>query len=343
MIIKSFAAPTMAGALKLVKETLGGDAIVLKTKDRSRLGNLTDGNRFEITACIDETLVSKPIDEITKVNADEEITIEAMIDEQTINEIESPVDDHGSEFAEEIDQIRINLINSDVPRDLTDQIISEARTDSNMNLREKALEVIRNKFEGRIKSNLTVMPGSKIAFIGLSGAGKSSVMSKVSANLSMIPGNKLKLVTLNQISENTETDTFNKDFTKQFNIVEKNSVNNAIIMIDTPPVTFKSDNRDLIEKLSAIRPEIIFLVYSANKRSVDLLDTIERFKKLAPTYQVATHLDETDRWGGILTMTENMDIPLAFITDSPGGEGQLYTPGPDILASQILNTGAYNE
>ena len=51
MIIKSFTAETMTAALKTVRQELGGDAVVLKSR---QLSNGTDANRVEVTACLDK-------------------------------------------------------------------------------------------------------------------------------------------------------------------------------------------------------------------------------------------------------------------------------------------------
>ena len=51
MIIKSFTADSVAAALKEVRAELGGEAVVLKTR---QLVNPGDSNRIEITACLDK-------------------------------------------------------------------------------------------------------------------------------------------------------------------------------------------------------------------------------------------------------------------------------------------------
>ena len=108
------------------------------------------------------------------------------------------------------------LIDSDVPHEMADQIIADILVDStNSDCFTKATEIIKNKLARTIEANLTVMPDSKIAVVGLSGSGKSSVVAKISANLGMIPGNKLKLVSLEQLSDDgiSQSEYFdNKDF-----------------------------------------------------------------------------------------------------------------------------------
>ncbi len=51
MIIRSFVAESVAGALKDVRSQMGGEAVVLKTR---RLSENDEGGRFEVTACLDK-------------------------------------------------------------------------------------------------------------------------------------------------------------------------------------------------------------------------------------------------------------------------------------------------
>ena len=54
MIIKSYTAPTVAAALKMIREEMGGDAVVLNTKINSDAKPNLVEERVEVTACIDD-------------------------------------------------------------------------------------------------------------------------------------------------------------------------------------------------------------------------------------------------------------------------------------------------
>ena len=58
MIIKSFTGPTVAAALKLVRDEMGGDAVVLKTRVLPIDETIVVNERVEVTACIDESILS---------------------------------------------------------------------------------------------------------------------------------------------------------------------------------------------------------------------------------------------------------------------------------------------
>ena len=56
MIIKSFVAESASAALKMVREEMGGDAIVLKTR---QVFDRTNRPRVELTACIEKASVAQ--------------------------------------------------------------------------------------------------------------------------------------------------------------------------------------------------------------------------------------------------------------------------------------------
>ena len=55
MIVKSFIADSVAGALKMVRSELGGDAVILKTRKIESIKQKMVGGRVEVTACIDQS------------------------------------------------------------------------------------------------------------------------------------------------------------------------------------------------------------------------------------------------------------------------------------------------
>ncbi|HDL03578.1 MAG TPA: hypothetical protein ENH25_05550, partial [candidate division Zixibacteria bacterium] len=94
--------------------------------------------------------------------------------------------------------------------------------------------------------------------------------------------------------------------------------------------------KKLAEELMSVAPDIVFFVFSVCNRSHDLIDSINMFENLSPTCLVASHLDETDRWGGITAMAEYLNIPVSYVTDSPGGIGELRVPDAAAIARRLL-------
>ncbi|RKX20827.1 MAG: hypothetical protein DRP35_05405, partial [Candidatus Zixiibacteriota bacterium] len=89
MIIKSFKAETSASALKMVRSEMGGDAIILKTRELiGELGN----NRIEITACLENPTVGQSnaiFPDATKQEAKKQGAGDSMISSDSKNRIDS--------------------------------------------------------------------------------------------------------------------------------------------------------------------------------------------------------------------------------------------------------------
>ena len=364
MVIKSFSAPTVAAALKKIREELGGDAVVLRTKVCSGKEVSLTGQRFEVTACIDEQELSKhrafrnnkPFVKETSV-----MKIEKAVDpkpennkeikdfaglEKTLNRIlsahRSP--DLFTDLPTEVKPVFLNLIDSDVPVEIAHRMARRTldSADTGSNIEQAALTVVHDEI-GRITSaNISIEPGMKIAFVGPSGGGKTSVMGKAAAQLCTKYGRKIKLLSLDQmkiaayeeIGAYADLLDLQAGFCRQ---LQDNRDNDSVCLIDTPAIgCTERRQKKLAEELMSVAPDIVFFVFSVCNRSHDLIDSINMFENFSPTCLVASHLDETNRWGGITAMAEYLNIPVSYVTDSPGGIGELRVPDAAAIARRLL-------
>jgi len=364
MVIKSFSAPTVASALKKIREELGGDAVVLKTNECPREESSLTGQRFEVTACIDEQAFSKhkadrrskpaaqnpkkdesPKKDNPVTGIDKEIKDFAGL-EKTLNRIlsvhRSP--DIFTDLRADIKPLFLNLLDSDVPVEIAHRIAEKTAEcdDGCGNIEQTAMAVIHDEIKRVTSAAVTIEPGMKVAFVGPSGAGKTSVMGKAAAQLCTKFGQKVKLLSLDQmkiaayeeIGAYADLLDLHAGFCRQ---LQDGKDDDSVCLIDTPSVgCVERRQQKLIEELASVAPDIVFFVFSVCSRSHDLIDSINMFEKFAPQFLVASHLDESDRWGGIAAMTEYLNIPVAFITDSPGGIGEMRIPDAAAIARRLL-------
>jgi flagellar biosynthesis GTPase FlhF len=166
----------------------------------------------------------------------------------------------------------------------------------------------------------------KIAFVGPRGGGKSSVMAKTAAQLTTRLGLSTRLVSLEHQTKSEDEPILSPDDDK-----------NSVLLIDTPPIDRNRDPQmKMPERLNMMGVNQLFFVFSACSRTSDLINEADLFRLYAPTFMIATHLDETSRWGGIISMTDYMDSQLAFVTDTPGDSGELIAPNAHTLAAALL-------
>ncbi|MEW5924165.1 MAG: hypothetical protein AB1746_09270 [Candidatus Zixiibacteriota bacterium] len=364
MIIKSFGAPTVAAALKKIREELGGDAVVLKTRVCPEMEAALTGQKFEVTACIDENSYSqykssKKSPKTTTTSAvetdrkkvvvtpqDDNKTADFAGLEKTFNRIlsahRSP--DLFTTLPKDVRPVMLNLLDSDVPIEIAHRIAQRTSENHNAadNIDQTALAILHDEIRRITTATVSVERGMKIAFIGPSGVGKTSVMGKAAAQLCTKFGQKVKLLSLDQmkiaayeeIGAYADLLELQAGFCRQ---LQAGIDEDSVCLIDTPSVGCAERRQEKLRgELESIAPDIIFFVFSACNRATDLIDSINMFEKFKPNYLVATHLDETDRWGGIPAMAEYLDIPTAFITDSPGGIGELHVPDAAAIARRLL-------
>ena len=147
MIIKSFTGPTVAAALKLVRDEMGGDAVVLKTRVLPIDETKVVTERVEVTACIDESILSpgqidymlkkdeKRSDNISKNSGKAGTSdVTAETPENLQNELnkkpDSILNSHGNtespeEISSDVKPVYYDLLDADIPVEITRQLIED--------------------------------------------------------------------------------------------------------------------------------------------------------------------------------------------------------------------------
>ncbi len=235
MIIKTYRAESTAAALKMVREELGGDAYVLKTREVD--GSSREG-RMEVTACLengdasDLSPTAKTMKDRTtvKTESDQSMPVERVvstpetIDAQVVPVVETrndKLDSRIDRIEKRLDQIfNLNLkaavesdkltrcreiINAlkqaDVPSDFLDAFMMTLIEMDESDIADVSL------VQGKLVSKLSTMmvpdlafkPGDRVLFVGPAGAGKSSLMGKLAAQLVATDKRKVRLVTLDDV------------------------------------------------------------------------------------------------------------------------------------------------
>lgn len=347
MIIKSFTGPTVAAALKQVRDEMGGDAVVLKTRVLPIDETIIVNERVEVTACIDESILSPgKIDYMLK--KDEKSSDSKHNGFGTIGaSAESDTEDLPQEILDEVETVHQKLIDADIPDDISRRLIAEIKKRYSLDLdigdiAQKTLSNYLNQFS---ISDIDFKPGMKVLFTGFSGAGKTSALAKLAAQLVSGLGLKVTLSSLDDIKVaayeelGSYADILNLP-SAMFDELARQQKNDSLILIDTPPLPVDPTRRqELLEKINTVAPDITFLVFSARNRSCDLVDAVSIFRSVSPDYLIAGHLDETKRWGSIYSMVECLKTPLAFTTNSPGGMGELSRTNETEIARMVLTNG----
>ena len=350
MIIKSYIESTAAAALKKIREEMGDQALILHTR------HIRDGRasrKIEVTACIDEALVpslkalinpdTTTEDEIAPRGVETDRETERPVPEA--ENVSAPLVPAIDTVASRLSNVHDRLMDFDVPSGQADILLEELR-----NI-EDADQITNSTIHGALKSSIaklindkvTIPTGSKVMFIGTSGAGKTSTLAKMAAELTAFRRTKVRLTSFDtqKISAHEEVGGYADLLDAPYEVnphKELEAAKNEVILIDTPSLSYSASGITAVQSLiNLVKPNLVFMVLSVCNRANDLIEFKEGIQTVQPDLLIATHLDETRRWGSMLAAAMATGIPLAFVTDSPGGVGELHVPDPDKVIAKMMN------
>jgi len=288
MIIKSFTADTAAAALKKVREEMGRDAIVLRTRQ------LQEDNRrkgIEITACIDRPTVARATSimsdtksikpsqskrgngkSFTKHTPNRAGTENSYSQSANVN-LGSRIDEIDRkldwllqlELQSHSDQERFGAL-KDVywhlkEADLPDLFLNQFMTAlvEEYGQRHDTVTFARKKLVEHLSSlmlpGLSFKPGDRLLFLGPAGAGKSSVMGKLAARLIVLEKQKVKLSCLDfsKIAAHDELASYAEilgvNVSNPLNdSVSRTGGDNCIMLIDSPALPLDQEKLERLKK-----------------------------------------------------------------------------------------------
>jgi len=187
-----------------------------------------------------------------------------------------------------------------------------------------------------------------IALIGPTGVGKTTTIAKLAATDAIFRHKKVGLLSMDtyRIAAIDQLRVF-ADLSKipmevayspddMSRAVQKFS-RKDVIYIDTPGRSPRDGEgiREIQDYLAAIQPDEVHLTVNLSTRSEDLLDAMKRFQVIPSNRIIFTKLDETDRYGNMLTVLKHYRIPVSFVTfgqDVP----KTFRPATQSFLSQLI-------
>ncbi len=376
MIIKSFTGESAAAALKKVRTEMGGDAVVLKTREVH--GDLR--NRFEITACLDKPSVAQSSTLLTEKNVtpsaparkqlppvnrmEAETTDRPSIEEmyERMRGIEHKLDRffsigagpiQGIEKNEGVQKLYSRLADLDVPEDYIGTLLSatvENCSDVSA-LPSELAKAIESSFASMAVTDLEFKPGDTLLFVGPPASGKTSALGKLAAHLVLHSKKKVNLVSLDTMKVGAYDEIHNYgdllgvEVTDAFRSsrVEMPSAD-AITLIDSPGLSSEATRRQqVVDKVKRLNPTYCFATFSALTRSSDVTTFLDWVGPFSPTHLIGTMLDVTERFGSLIAAAHRGSLRIAFTTDAPGGMGSIKTFDAAGLAGTITGVEVGHE
>lgn len=199
-----------------------------------------------------------------------------------------------------------------------------------------------------------IRPLSQQVFIGVAGAGKSSLITRLATNTSFYGRRRCGVII---VAPSTDEHRYRSDDTAFYraaglpvqNVTDAEEVPQALrrlhgfdhVLIDTPAIPLRP--RPMRDALARLRPFIQQLtpvqthfVLDATRALDDLDAELLKRMPVSPDVIAITHMDETTRPGRVLEWLRNAGLPVNLVGSSPEIDGGLTTFSPADVAEQLL-------
>ena len=360
MIVKSFIADSVAGALKMVRSELGGDAVILKTRKLDPLQQRVGGGRVEVTACIDQPgppITVEPREPEARRPAVAPAAYRADLIVEKLDFLADILQLPGRArvFSGAVGRLFTTLLKADFPEALAHDVAERlsGRFENNEDsgaVTAAAAEILIDQLPdwSRIPKFQT---NQKIVLVGPPGAGKTSLMGRLAGYLLSEKRLAVCLASLDQVkvSAPEEFQTYaailDVDHYQLSREIDRAQIDRRgqekVTLIDMPAVNPKDPETigAYAEKLARIKPHRVIGVFSALYRSGDLFDMIRAFKPFGLTELAFTMTDQTTRLGAMMALSIQSGLPISLL--GTGQKAVAINPAPDsaVLIRSLFGAG----
>jgi len=332
MIVKSFIADSVAGALRKVRSELGGDAVILKTRKIDPERQEAVGGQVEVTACVDQSQPAAAPDKIEEKAPSFPATAipsEAIAQKLDflIDVFQSPV--RKDTFSGVIGRLFRALLRADVPEsmayDLADKLSTRFDQDEDYHEVVQAAAAMLIEQLPRKHAGDLFKAGQRIVLVGPPGAGKTSLMGRLANHLVSANDISVCLTSLDQakVSAQGELQTY-AELLDVAHFEMPHEIDPALLdrqgrdkvtLIDMPAMNprHRQPIKIYTEKLAQIKPHRVIGVFPALYRAADLLDIIRAFRPLKLTDLAFTMTDQTASLGGMIAMSIQTGLPITIL------------------------------
>ena len=325
MKLKRFTAPTMPEAIKMIKNDLGDDAVILSTR---KIAGQNGHKTLEITAAIDKTPDNKansPTQQNhTKMAAERQgaqsadAITQALQHAQTGSTAQS--DNGGDTLAE---RLIAHGVNPDITQRIDKAVTALMETGFG---EEDGLEMVLSKMITFETPADILQKGRPLVFVGPTGAGKTTTLAKLAVSERM-HGHKVALVSMDTYKIggieqlNIYADALKENLhvagkEKDFRDIVKDLTEYDLVLADCAGANpFEGSRLQDTQKQIKEVQAATSLVLPGNMNSAEMAALPRAFSPLKPAHLMFTKLDETIFLGGLVNTAIQSGLPVCFVTD----------------------------
>ena len=166
-----------------------------------------------------------------------------------------------------------------------------------------------------------------VVLIGPTGVGKTTTIAKLAAtdaivhrkNVGLLSMDTYRIAAIDQLRVFADLSRIPMEVAyspDDMNRAVRKFSEKDVIYVDTPGRSPRDNEgiREIQDYLAAIQPDEVHLTLNLSTRSDDLLDVIKRFQVIPSNRIIFTKLDETRRYGNMLTILKQYRLPVSFVT-----------------------------
>ena len=346
MKIKSFIAHTVHEALSDIKREMGDSPLILETRciDEGDIKGISGKKLVEIVVA--ENFNEKTIKEDQKrdnglnVNLPASLHSGGEMDYAEINpllkQLNLSLDDSRSKAVGGLyHKLRSQQIEKEHAQVLIRETLNELGKDGLVKVdlqRRKIKEKIINKIKIADSSSGNGRMHNIMAFIGASGVGKTTAISKLASNARIYSDKDILLISvkgdsvekLEKLAEVIGAAVEVVTTSQELRMIIDKHEKTSFIFIDTPGINYFNnvmllELREYIQNMPNLETH---LVVSATTRYVDIINALNNLSIMPVHRLLFTKTDETSAYGTLFSVAMATEIPLSYITDGqkvPGG------------------------
>lgn len=325
MRLKSFHANTVTEAMKMIRESLGEDAIIVATREET-------GGGVSVTAALDSPSfgVGDSFDDYDRDFASESDWLQ-YDDEQDVGAV-----------AEELTDV---LLKHAVPEDIIDQVVSCAGVAGLEQTHIALVAALEHLFSFRPLSQIP--QGRPLMLVGPPGAGKTLAVAKL-ATRAVMAGGRPHIIT---------TDTLRAGGTEQLaaftrildipmhkarngtelkKLVEEAPAAQNVIIDSAGLNPFRSDEMRELARMIAVADMEPLLVLPAGSDAEECGEMARIYAALGIRHLMPTRLDIGRRLGGVMAAAHFGGLILTDASDTPQVADGLFVLSPNRLAHLLM-------